>query len=498
MASHPSLVLTNPWSAVFNLTVRFRTQLSFPLLFLVAFLQRTPVLRVLLAEGGSLANLSSGHVLRSGLVAAAAVGSLDTLVGATTFSTTPTGSPEATFSVKVGDSVNVSFTVTGAPSAVKSFKVQGTLPPGTAISGLSNGVVNNATPSIAGTLTTAGTYVTQVMAYDKTGGTGKTDNVWYDITFIVAAAPATAPSITTQPSSATVTAGGSASFSVVASGTAPLSYQWYLGSAAISGATSATYSISSVTASQAGNYTVKVTNTAGTATSNAAVLTVNAAVTAPAFAIQPLGGTVVAGQLVSLLGGVTSASGTVSYQWYKDGVPLSGATSANLLISSMGAANAGSYVLKATGTGGTSSSNAAVLVLGNASGAPLSNMSIQTTTTAGDPFTLGFVISGGSSQTVLIRAGGPGLAAFGVTGTISDPILSVYDGSSVKLAENDNWDSGLTATFNRVGAYAFTTGSKDAAILLTLPPGGYTVQVKDVNSATGKALAEVYLVEIGK
>jgi len=488
----------NPWSAFFQFSLRLRTQLSFPLLFLVAFLQRTPVLRVLLSEGGNLANLAPGHVLRSGLVAAAAVGSLDTLVGATTFSTTPTGSPAGTFSVTVGDTVNVSFTVTGAPSSTKSFKVQGTLPPGTSISGLSSGVVNSGTPSITGTVTTAGTYTTQVMAYDKTGGTGKTDNVWYDITFIVAAAPATAPSITTQPSSVTVTAGGNASFSVVASGTDPLSYQWYKDNATVSGATAATLSLSSATASQAGSYTVKVTNTAGSVTSSAAVLTVNAALVAPAFTIQPVGGTVVTGQLVSLLGGVSSSSGTVSYQWYKDSVLLTGATSANLLISSMGAANAGSYVLKATNSAGTSSSNAAVLALGNASGAPLTNLSIQTTTIAGDPFTLGFVISGASSQTVLIRASGPTLATFGVTGTISDPVLSVFDSSSVKLAENDNWDAGLSATFNRVGAFAFGAVSKDAAILLTLPAGGYTVQVKDVNSATGKALAEVYLVEIGK
>lgn len=86
-----------------------------------------------------------------------------------------------------------------------------------------------------------------------------------------------APSIASQPSSVTVTAGQSANFSVTANGSAPLSYQWKKGGSAISGATSSTYSISSATTSDAGNYTVEVTNPYGSVTSNSAALTVNAA-----------------------------------------------------------------------------------------------------------------------------------------------------------------------------------------------------------------------------
>lgn len=85
----------------------------------------------------------------------------------------------------------------------------------------------------------------------------------------------TLPSITTQPASATVNAGGSVSFSVVATGTAPLSYQWQLGGVAITGATTDTYAISNVSAAQAGTYTVVVSNAAGSVTSNNATLTVN-------------------------------------------------------------------------------------------------------------------------------------------------------------------------------------------------------------------------------
>lgn len=87
-------------------------------------------------------------------------------------------------------------------------------------------------------------------------------------------ASTSAPTITTQPSSQAVTLGGSATFSVVASGTAPLTYQWYQGYTPIAGATAATYKISSATADSAGTYDVVVTNGVGSATSSTATLTV--------------------------------------------------------------------------------------------------------------------------------------------------------------------------------------------------------------------------------
>ncbi len=85
----------------------------------------------------------------------------------------------------------------------------------------------------------------------------------------------TAPSITTQPSSFTVNSGGSASFSVTATGTEPLSYQWNFNTNAIAGATNSNLSLSGVTTGQAGTYTVTVSNTVGSTTSTGATLTVN-------------------------------------------------------------------------------------------------------------------------------------------------------------------------------------------------------------------------------
>lgn len=88
----------------------------------------------------------------------------------------------------------------------------------------------------------------------------------------------TPPSITAQPASVTVLAGGTASFSVAAAGTAPLAYQWYENGMAIGGATSSTYTISAATTSYNGaQFTATVSNSGGTATSNAALLTVNSA-----------------------------------------------------------------------------------------------------------------------------------------------------------------------------------------------------------------------------
>src|SRR3989440_11142932 len=96
--------------------------------------------------------------------------------------------------------------------------------------------------------------------------------------------PPAAPSITTQPASQTVTAGQTATFTVVATGTAPLSYQWMKSGTAISGATAPTYTTPATTAADSDSqFTVVVSNTAGNVTSNAATLTGNAGGRRPRF-----------------------------------------------------------------------------------------------------------------------------------------------------------------------------------------------------------------------
>ena len=94
------------------------------------------------------------------------------------------------------------------------------------------------------------------------------------------------PTITTAPKSQTVDEGSSVTFSVVAAGTAPLSYQWYKDGAEVSEATDSSYTISSVTSSDAGSYTVTVSNSIGSVTSSAATLTVNKPVVSDGTAVR--------------------------------------------------------------------------------------------------------------------------------------------------------------------------------------------------------------------
>ncbi len=112
--------------------------------------------------------------------------------------------------------------------------------------------------------------------------------------------------------------------------------------------------------------------------------------------------------------------------------------------------------------------------------------------TGADALIAGFVIAGTGTQRVLVRAIGPGLAAFGVPDALADPRLEVRDATG-RIAENDNWDASLAPVFAQAGAFALTPGSRDAAVMLTLAAGrSYTVQVTGAGAATGEALVEVY------
>ncbi|TLZ55664.1 MAG: hypothetical protein E6K22_03395, partial [Gammaproteobacteria bacterium] len=117
-----------------------------------------------------------------------------------------------------------------------------------------------------------------------------------------------APAITTQPASQTVSAGQTATFTVAATGTAPLSYQWQKNGTAIGGATAASYTTPATTASDNGDqFTVVVSNAAGSVTSRAAALTVNAALVAPTITTQPASQTVSTGQTATF---TVTATGT--------------------------------------------------------------------------------------------------------------------------------------------------------------------------------------------
>jgi hypothetical protein len=158
----------------------------------------------------------------------------------------------------------------------------------------------------------------------------------------------------------------------------------------------------------------------------------------------------------------------------------------------------GSYSIQITGKAGATGIALAEIYDATAASAfgastpRLVNVSARTQVGTGDNLLIaGFVVGGQTPVRVLIRAVGPTLAAFGVGGVLADPKLDVFSGSTV-VASNDNWDAPTAANFSRVGAFAFTAGSRDAALVATLQPGSYTAQVSGVNSTSGVALVELY------
>jgi sugar lactone lactonase YvrE len=125
----------------------------------------------------------------------------------------------------------------------------------------------------------------------------------------------------------------------------------------------------------------------------------------------------------------------------------------------------------------------------------LTNVSARAFSGTGvNALTAGFVIGGSGTDTLLIRAIGPGLTPFGVGGVIATPVLTLYDSNGTVIQTNAGWGGGaaLVAAFSAVGAFQLPAGSADAALLVTLPNGLYTVQVSGAGNTTGVGLIEVY------
>ena len=175
------------------------------------------------------------------------------------------------------------------------------------------------TLDLSGTLPVKTNFMTGVAAYPTNLTVGPDGNLYllsrgigqvYKITYSTTGVP----SITTGPQNATVAAGNSAIFSVTAVGTAPLTYQWKKNGASIPNATNQTYTISSATSSDAGTYSVTVSNSAGSANSAGAILTVTSPNQSPtaSITIPTTGTTYVAGTTLSFSGdGTDPEDGTL-------------------------------------------------------------------------------------------------------------------------------------------------------------------------------------------
>jgi hypothetical protein len=126
----------------------------------------------------------------------------------------------------------------------------------------------------------------------------------------------------------------------------------------------------------------------------------------------------------------------------------------------------------------------------SASGLRLVNFSVLKP--VGSGFTAGFVLGGRTATPILVRAIGASLAEFGVTDGSVDPVLTLYAGAR-PLERNDNWGGGetLARAMSQVGAFPLPPASTDAAVLVSLAPGDYSVQV---GGSPGLVLLEVYQV----
>ncbi|MBE2213148.1 MAG: immunoglobulin domain-containing protein, partial [Opitutaceae bacterium] len=520
---------------------------------LVLLLSRTPVLRVLVSAEFA-AGSRLGEMLRALVPVALAAGAVNTVTGATQFTSNPASPAAAT----VNDPFNMVFAVTGAPSTTKCYSIDGPLPagltvPNATVSG-TNRTLNASTGSITGTPTESGTFTVQIKAWEKASRGGKSTNA-YNVTINVAGPPATPPAFTTQPTSQTVTAGASVTFTVAASGAPAPALQWRKGGTALAGRTGTSLTLSAVTTADAGSYDCVATNSAGSATSSPATLTVNAAATAPAFTTQPasqattvggsvtftvaatgnptptlqwrFGGAALAGQTGSSLtianvqagnagsydcvatnsaGSATSTGATLTvgapaapsiltqpaamtslagsgayfgvvvngtgltYQWYKNGVAIPGATRSAYSIATVQASDAANYaVVVSNTTGQSTTSDSVALAVASAGSARLVNMSTRAGVGAVTGTLIpGLVIEGDVSLTLVIRAVGPGLSRFGVANPLADPVLSIYRGAQV-VASNDDWGQApdvpaLTAAFSQVSAFGLGAGSKDCLL----------------------------------
>jgi autotransporter passenger strand-loop-strand repeat protein len=203
---------------------------------------------------------------------------------------------------------------------------------------------------------------------------------------------ATAPSVITQPTNQTVTAGQTATFTAAATGSPTPTVQWQLSTNGgstwnnIGGATATTLSITNTTTSQSGaKYRAVFTNGAGSATTNAATLTVNAAAIAPSITTQPTNQTVTAGQTATFTAGATgSPTPTVQWQVSTNGGStwgnISGATATTLSFATTTAQNGNQYRAVFTNSAGSATTTAATLTVNSPLAAPtiVTNPSNQT------------------------------------------------------------------------------------------------------------------------
>ena len=362
------------------------------------------------------------------------------------------------------------------------------------------------------------------------------------------------PVITAQPLSQSVALNGSVTLSVTATGSNP-SYQWFFNGTAILGANSSTYTISNAQNANQGSYSVTITNPYGTVTSSPATITVgnnpgrliNLSVltteginnqiltigfvvggantvgsqtlliraSGPALTVYGVNNILPDPSLTLFSGSTTLASND---NWGSTQSNINAVTAADSATGAFALTNPSSldaalvtslptspgYTVQVSGKPNTSGNVLAEIYDNTPVGTytlttpRLINLSCLQQVATNGILTAGFTIGGSNAEKVLIRASGPALASFGVAGAMSDPILTVFSGTSI-IATNSSWGSptsnqtAVIAAETSTGAFTYSsTSSHDSAVVLSLQPGGYTVQASSASGAPGATLIEIY------
>ncbi len=290
---------------------------------------------------------------------------------------------------------------------------------------------------------------------------------------------ANAPVITQQPASQTVTAGQPAAFSVVATGTAPLSYQWYLNGAAV-GTDSGTYTITQAATAQSGaQIYVNAADSGGTTKSNTVSLTVNPAATAPTISQQPASVTVTAGQTANFS---VLATGTapLTYQWFMNGA-AAGTNSSTFSISQTTTTQTGAQIyVNVADSAGTTKSNTVSLTVNAAATVPaITQQPASVTVTVGQA------------------------ATFSLTATGTAPLTYQWFMNGTAVGTNSNTYSISQTTIAQNGAqiYVTVTNTAGSATSKTVTLTVNMVQTSGVNvltyhndvARTGQNLSETTL-----
>ena len=280
-----------------------------------------------------------------------------------------------------------------------------------------------------------------------------------------------APSITTQPANQTVTAGQMATLNVIATGTAPLSYQWRKNSTNISGATAASYTTPTTTTSDNNSkFDVVVANSVSSLTSAQATLTVNAAPAGPAITSQPSNQTVVAGQMATF-SVVAAGTAPLSYQWRKNSANLNGATATSYTTSATTTSdNNAKFDVVVSNSVSSVTSVQATLTVSAAPVAPtITTQPPNQTITAGQTATFNVVATGTAPLAYQWRKNSANISG-ATAASYTTPAATTADNNATFDVVVTNSVSSVTST-----PATLTVNSLPAAPTITTPPANQTV-----------------------